>query len=176
MASPLQAITSVIQASSGSVPDLKKLHAHLVSSQEELIQHMPYLDEAALALNPTAHTLGLIFILNCKGMAMPLSDPTAVGLFIEQCRRMLLGLDPEQVPTARAHGHTHARTRASTHARMHPRACARACTSACAHTGRDGPAAGSPRAEGEHAPHACCLLYTSPSPRDLSTSRMPSSA
>ena len=24
--------------------------------------------------------------------------------------------------------------------------------------------------------HACCLLYTSPSPRDLSTSRMPSSA
>ena len=25
-------------------------------------------------------------------------------------------------------------------------------------------------------PYACCLLYTSPSPRDLSTSRMPSSA
>ena len=25
-------------------------------------------------------------------------------------------------------------------------------------------------------PHAFCLLYTSPSPRDLSTSRMPSSA
>ena len=25
-------------------------------------------------------------------------------------------------------------------------------------------------------PHAICLLYTSPSPRDLSTSRMPSSA
>ena len=24
--------------------------------------------------------------------------------------------------------------------------------------------------------HECCLLYTSPSPRDLSTSRMPSSA
>ena len=24
--------------------------------------------------------------------------------------------------------------------------------------------------------HLCCLLYTSPSPRDLSTSRMPSSA
>ena len=24
--------------------------------------------------------------------------------------------------------------------------------------------------------HCCCLLYTSPSPRDLSTSRMPSSA
>ena len=24
--------------------------------------------------------------------------------------------------------------------------------------------------------HSCCLLYTSPSPRDLSTSRMPSSA
>ena len=24
--------------------------------------------------------------------------------------------------------------------------------------------------------HICCLLYTSPSPRDLSTSRMPSSA
>ena len=24
--------------------------------------------------------------------------------------------------------------------------------------------------------HTCCLLYTSPSPRDLSTSRMPSSA
>ena len=27
-----------------------------------------------------------------------------------------------------------------------------------------------------HAVAACCLLYTSPSPRDLSTSRMPSSA
>ena len=26
------------------------------------------------------------------------------------------------------------------------------------------------------ADHKCCLLYTSPSPRDLSTSRMPSSA
>ena len=26
------------------------------------------------------------------------------------------------------------------------------------------------------APDPCCLLYTSPSPRDLSTSRMPSSA
>ena len=25
-------------------------------------------------------------------------------------------------------------------------------------------------------PSGCCLLYTSPSPRDLSTSRMPSSA
>ena len=28
---------------------------------------------------------------------MPLSDPTAVSLFIEQSRRVLLGLDPEQV-------------------------------------------------------------------------------
>ena len=27
-----------------------------------------------------------------------------------------------------------------------------------------------------HAPECVCLLYTSPSPRDLSTSRMPSSA
>ena len=31
----------------------------------------------------------------------------------------------------------------------------------------------SPHSRGEHE---CCLLYTSPSPRDLSTSRMPSSA
>ena len=74
-------VKAFLAETEGSVPDLKKLHAHLVSSQEELIQHMPYLDEAALALNPTAHTLGLIFILNCKGMAMPLSDPAAVGLF-----------------------------------------------------------------------------------------------
>ena len=29
---------------------------------------------------------------------------------------------------------------------------------------------------GEDADHWVCLLYTSPSPRDLSTSRMPSSA
>ena len=28
----------------------------------------------------------------------------------------------------------------------------------------------------EHLGHSDCLLYTSPSPRDLSTSRMPSSA
>ena len=28
----------------------------------------------------------------------------------------------------------------------------------------------------EHSPRQICLLYTSPSPRDLSTSRMPSSA
>ena len=28
----------------------------------------------------------------------------------------------------------------------------------------------------ENAMHVSCLLYTSPSPRDLSTSRMPSSA
>ena len=33
------------------------------------------------------------------------------------------------------------------------------------------------RCAARHAPRACdCLLYTSPSPRDLSTSRMPSSA
>ena len=30
--------------------------------------------------------------------------------------------------------------------------------------------------EGINASHQSCLLYTSPSPRDLSTSRMPSSA
>ena len=30
--------------------------------------------------------------------------------------------------------------------------------------------------EGEQEPEKVCLLYTSPSPRDLSTSRMPSSA
>ena len=30
--------------------------------------------------------------------------------------------------------------------------------------------------DGTGAPPALCLLYTSPSPRDLSTSRMPSSA
>ena len=29
---------------------------------------------------------------------------------------------------------------------------------------------------GDHGPSKICLLYTSPSPRDLSTSRMPSSA
>ena len=28
----------------------------------------------------------------------------------------------------------------------------------------------------DHTKAVCCLLYTSPSPRDLSTSRMPSSA
>ena len=31
-------------------------------------------------------------------------------------------------------------------------------------------------AKGKTAPECACLLYTSPSPRDLSTSRMPSSA
>ena len=31
-------------------------------------------------------------------------------------------------------------------------------------------------AVGQEAKSMCCLLYTSPSPRDLSTSRMPSSA
>ena len=30
--------------------------------------------------------------------------------------------------------------------------------------------------QGDHSIGDCCLLYTSPSPRDLSTSRMPSSA
>ena len=32
------------------------------------------------------------------------------------------------------------------------------------------------RCEKDHGKDNCCLLYTSPSPRDLSTSRMPSSA
>ena len=36
--------------------------------------------------------------------------------------------------------------------------------------------AGSTKANGRYMYHAICLLYTSPSPRDLSTSRMPSSA
>ena len=42
-----------------------------------------------------------------------------------------------------------------------------------AHEGHDGH---SHEGHDGHAHHDICLLYTSPSPRDLSTSRMPSSA
>ena len=43
---------------------------------------------------------------------------------------------------------------------------------------QEGPSASgsSPPAIDDETKHLCCLLYTSPSPRDLSTSRMPSSA
>ena len=38
------------------------------------------------------------------------------------------------------------------------------------------PQGGKITANGKPVINLCCLLYTSPSPRDLSTSRMPSSA
>ena len=58
---------------------------------------LPELDDAAQQLVPATHTLGLIFILNCKAGAVPLSQPHAVRTFCDQCRRMLNDCDPAQV-------------------------------------------------------------------------------
>lgn len=99
MALPLNDLIACIQATEPSPPALKKLLAHLQAPEtgEVLIQHMPQLDDAAQALQPSLHTLGLVFILNVKGSAVPLSNPAAVQIFVSQCRRLLLGCDPQQV-------------------------------------------------------------------------------
>ena len=96
-ATPLSDLIACIQASSTSQPELKKLLGHLNANEELLIQHMPQLDDAAQALTPAQHTLGLVFILNKKAAAVPLSNAAAVQIFIMQCRRTLLGCDPAQV-------------------------------------------------------------------------------
>lgn len=140
MASPLADVVNAIKSNSDCAPNLKKLLNTLQTQEELLIQHMPQLDEAAQALSPAQHTLGLVFILNCKGAAVPLSNPAAVQVFMGQCRRMLLGCDPEQV-------------------QMVPRCFVSVCTKfiqACQ-------AAKSPLSAIRPLQHAACALQPSPS-------------
>lgn len=95
--SALTDLVACIQATEASQAELKSLLKNLQTHEEVLIQHMPQLDEAAQVLTPHLHTLGLVFILNVKGSAVPLSNVAAVQIFIAQCRRLLLGCDPVQV-------------------------------------------------------------------------------
>ena len=96
MATALNDLVACIQATESSPTELKKLLSHLQAQEEVLIQHMPQLDDASQALTPHLHTLGLVYILNVKGSAVPLSNAAAVTMFIAQCRRLLLGCDPAQ--------------------------------------------------------------------------------
>lgn len=77
--------------------DLAQLRSALQQREDQLIQMLPELDTAAQALTPSQHTLGLVFLLHCKAAAVPLSQPQAVHVFLDQCRRMLLGADATQV-------------------------------------------------------------------------------
>jgi len=76
--------------------DLSKLLQHLQSHEELLIKHLPQLDDLLPVLDPTLNSLGMIFILNCKAAAVPLSSLQAVSVFLRQCRRLLLACDPVQ--------------------------------------------------------------------------------
>lgn len=89
----LQELLASIMASD----DPSKLLTHLQTHDEIFIQHLPQLDELLPSLSPAQHTLGLVIILHHKSAAVPLSDPTAVQLFIGQCRALLLEADPAQV-------------------------------------------------------------------------------
>merc|ERR1712216_505053 len=81
----------------GSPENLRQLLSTLQQREDQLIQMLPQLDDAMQELTPSMHTLGLIFILNCKAAALPLSQPQAVHVFLDQFRRTLLGCDPQQV-------------------------------------------------------------------------------
>ena len=93
----LEELVACIQSTDNEHSALKKLVEHLQAQEEVLVQHLPQLDEATQMLSPNMHTVGLVFLLNVKGSAVPLSNPEAVQIFIAQCRRMLLGCDPRQV-------------------------------------------------------------------------------
>jgi len=97
MEGPLQKIVTTIEESSNTAANLKTLLTLLTSQEELLIKHMPQLDDLLPVLNPATHTLGMVFILNCKAAAVPLGNLQAVNVFLRQCRRMLLGSDPLQV-------------------------------------------------------------------------------
>ena len=97
MDSTLSSTISSIHELSDSPTNLKQLLGILQQREDQLIQMLPELDGAMQALTPAAHTLGLVFILHYKAAAVPLSQPQAVHVFMGQCRRMLLGCDPQQV-------------------------------------------------------------------------------
>ena len=118
---PLAEMINEIHSFSDSTPHLCELLKKLQQREDQLIQMLPELDDVATALEPATHTLGLIFILcvprgatrfwprppltvqycpcrrSCKAGAVPLSQPHAARTFCEQCRRMLLSCDPQQV-------------------------------------------------------------------------------
>ena len=111
MSAALDELVALIQQSSGSQPELKQLLGTLKQQEPQLIQMMPQLDDAAEALAPQLHTLGLIFILSCKAPGVPTTPNVvdapnslrAVQVFIAQCRRMLLAADPIQVQMVPSH-------------------------------------------------------------------------
>ena len=96
MTTPLNELVACIQTTT-IAGEFGTLLNYLQAHEEVLIQHMPQLDDAAQVLMPVVHTLGLVFILNVKGSAVPMSNASAVQIFVEQCRRLLLGCDPKQV-------------------------------------------------------------------------------
>ena len=65
MVAALQQLVVQVQGLSGSVADLSSLHATLKSPQVEqaLRQNSGAILEAAQALHPAAHSLGLLYLL-----------------------------------------------------------------------------------------------------------------
>ena len=60
---PMAALIDFVRAHSDSSANLKQLLPYLQSQEEVIIQHMPQLDDAAQALSPSEHTLGMVFVL-----------------------------------------------------------------------------------------------------------------
>ena len=96
-APPLAEVVDLIKTQSASAPSLQQLLTALQQREDQIIQQLPEVDGAIDALDPALHTLGLVFILNCKAAAVPLSQPQVVGVFLRQCRGLLLGMDASQV-------------------------------------------------------------------------------
>ena len=63
MASPLSDLVPTIVQLSDSTASLRQLLSRLLQREDQLIQMLPELDDVAQALEPSQHTLGLVFIL-----------------------------------------------------------------------------------------------------------------
>ena len=72
-APPLAEVVDLIKTQSASAPSLQQLLTALQQREDQIIQQLPEVDGAIDALDPALHTLGLVFILNCKAAAVPLS-------------------------------------------------------------------------------------------------------
>jgi hypothetical protein len=60
---PLADLVPMIIQFSDNAANLKLLLTKLHSREDQLIQMLPELDDVAQSLTPSAHTLGLVFIL-----------------------------------------------------------------------------------------------------------------
>lgn len=84
----LNKLVTTIQALSDSESDLRALKTTLSKSEEVLLKNAGQLDDAMGALDPSRHTLGLLFLLAAKS-ASPRIDPqrfiTQTQMFVQNC-------------------------------------------------------------------------------------------